>query len=59
MLECANAKYGECRGTGVLRQIDGQWKISQYSLTLVVPNEAAAAVVKVIQGQASQSQPAK
>ena len=43
-----NAKYGTCRGTGVLRKINGEWKIEQYNLTFTVPNEAAEAVVKVI-----------
>jgi len=43
-----NAKYGICRGSGVLRKIDGEWKIEQYNLTLTVPNEAAEDVVKVI-----------
>src|SRR5262245_55234389 len=43
-----NAKYGTCRGSGVLREIDGKWRIAQYNLTLTVPNEAAEQVVKVI-----------
>lgn len=43
-----NAKYGVCRGSGVLRKIDGQWKIAQYNLTFTVPNDVAADVVKVI-----------
>lgn len=43
-----NAKYGTCRGSGVLRKIDGQWKIVHYNLTFTVPNEVAAEVVAVI-----------
>ena len=43
-----NEKYGECRGTGVLRRIDGRWTIVQYSLTIPVPNEIAAEVVRMI-----------
>jgi ketosteroid isomerase-like protein len=43
-----NAKYGVCRGSGVLRTIDGQWKIAQYNLTFTVPNDAAVDVVNVI-----------
>jgi ketosteroid isomerase-like protein len=43
-----NAKYGTCRGSGVLRKIDGAWKIAQYNLTFTVPNEVAADVVNVI-----------
>jgi len=43
-----NDKYGECRGTGALRKLAGEWKLEHYSLTLLVPNERAADVVKVI-----------
>jgi hypothetical protein len=53
-----NAKYGDCRGTGVLRRVDdsddprrqlgGEWKIAQYSLTKLVPNDSMEAVVKAI-----------
>ena len=40
--------YGVCRGTGVLRKINGHWRISQYHLTIPVPNELAPSVVKQI-----------
>lgn len=43
-----NAKYGETRGSGVLRRIDGAWKIVQYNLTFTVPNEKASRVVEAI-----------
>lgn len=43
-----NAGLGRCRGTGVLRRIDGQWRIEQYHLTIPVPNELATEVVKRI-----------
>lgn len=46
-----NAQLGRCRGTGVLRRVDGAWKIEQYHLTIPVPNELAAEVVKRIRGQ--------
>ena len=45
-----NEKYGECRGTGVLRRRDGAWKIVHYSLTFPVPNEKAAKVIELIRG---------
>jgi hypothetical protein len=45
-----NAKYGVCRGTGVLRRDGKQWKIVQYSLSMAVPNEKAAEVVRIIRG---------
>lgn len=43
-----NAKYGTCRGTGVLRKVDGQWRIAQYHLTIPLPNDIAPDVVKMI-----------
>lgn len=46
----ANANYGPCRGSGVLRHIAGQWKISQYHLTIPIPNALAARVVEMIRG---------
>ena len=46
-----NAKYGVCRGTGVLRREKGQWKIVQYSLSIPIPNEVALDVVKRIKAQ--------
>jgi len=33
--------YGTSRGTGVLRKINGAWKISQYHLTFPIPNSLA------------------
>ncbi|WP_141731781.1 nuclear transport factor 2 family protein [Oligoflexus tunisiensis] len=44
-----NAKYGTCRGTGVLVKDGKVWKIAQYHLTIPVPNELASTVVKMIQ----------
>jgi len=46
----SNAKYGECRGTGVLQLRDGDWKIEQYHLTIPIPNELAAEIVERIRG---------
>lgn len=39
-----NSKYGTCRGTGVVRKIDGLWRVSQYHLTFPVPNDMAERV---------------
>jgi len=34
--------YGECRGSGVVeRQTDGRWRITQYNLTIPIPNDLA------------------
>ena len=43
-----NTSLGRCRGTGVLRRVDGQWRIEQYHLTIPVPNDLASEVVKRI-----------
>jgi len=45
-----NEKYGETRGTGVLHKTGQGWKIAHYSLTFLVPNERAQAVVAAILG---------
>ena len=34
-----NDTYGEFRGTGALKVVNGEWKIVQYSLLLPIPNE--------------------
>ncbi len=46
-----NEKYGACRGTGVLVKGDGAWKITQYNLTIPIPNEIALDVVQMIRRQ--------
>jgi len=46
-----NDKYGDCRGTGALRRDAGEWKLVHYSLTLPIPNDLAADVVKMIRGR--------
>lgn len=43
-----NAKFGECRGSGVLIREDGQWLLSQYNLTVPIPNEMLNDVAKSI-----------
>lgn len=43
-----NDKLGTCRGSGVLRKIGGAWKISQYNLSIPIPNERAKKVVEQI-----------
>lgn len=44
--------YGECRGTGVLEKIDGGWKITQYHLTIPMPNGLAKEFVARIRAAA-------
>ena len=43
-----NKKYGVCRGTGVLIKTKQGWKISQYNLSIMIPNGVAIEVVKQI-----------
>lgn len=54
-----SAHYGECRGTGVLEKIDGGWKITQYHLTIPVPNDLADDVVAKIREAAKAAPPKK
>ncbi|MEM7581958.1 MAG: nuclear transport factor 2 family protein [Acidobacteriota bacterium] len=48
-----NDSYGECRGTGVLRQHEDGWKIEQYNLTIPIPNDLAKEVVGMIRAAES------
>ncbi len=43
-----SVSYGDCRGTGALRKIDGTWRIAQYNLSIPIPNDLAGEVVKRI-----------
>ena len=43
-----NQTYGECRGTGVLVLTAQGWKISQYHLTIPIPNGIATSLVEQI-----------
>ncbi|APQ17616.1 nuclear transport factor 2 family protein [Maribacter hydrothermalis] len=36
-----------CRGSGVLKKIDGKWKIAHYVLSIAVPNENVDELVKI------------
>lgn len=45
-----NAKYGVCRGSGVLVRIGDRWRIAQYNLSKPIPNERMEAVLKAIEG---------
>jgi ketosteroid isomerase-like protein len=41
-------KYGQLRGTGVLRRSDEDWKLVQYNMTFAVPNGVTGDVVSLI-----------
>ena len=38
-----------CRGSGVLKKVNGQWKIAHYVLSIAVPNDNVDALVKIKQ----------
>ncbi len=40
-----NEKYGHCRGAGVLIKTATGWKIAQYNLSVMLPNEIVTEVV--------------
>ena len=40
--------YGACRGTGALRNENGWWRISQYNLSIPIPNSLAKDFVQKI-----------
>ncbi|MBL8759180.1 MAG: nuclear transport factor 2 family protein [Phycisphaerae bacterium] len=46
-----HAKYGECRGTGILRKAGPKWVICQYHLTVPVPNALMDRVAKLIKAE--------
>ena len=46
-----SATYGECRGTGVARRVNGTWKVAHYNLTIPIPNDLSKSVVEMIRGQ--------
>lgn len=49
-----NDSYGELRGAGVLKNIDGEWKIVHYNMTFTIPNDVARDVIDVVNGAASE-----
>jgi len=54
-----NAKYGTCRGSGVLRRTGGTWRIVQYNLSVPIPNDLLPKVADEIRAyEAAHPQPA-
>ena len=45
-----NAKYGETRGSGVMRKTADGWKIEQYVLSFAIPNDRSDAVLAAVRG---------
>jgi hypothetical protein len=46
-----NTKYGECRGTGVARRVNGTWKLAHYNLMIPIPNDLSERVVGLIRAE--------
>ena len=36
-----------CRGSGVLKKVNGQWKIAHYVLSIAVPNENVDELIQI------------
>ncbi len=36
-----------CRGSGVLKKVNGEWKIAHYVLSIAVPNENVSELIKI------------
>ncbi|MCB0687005.1 MAG: nuclear transport factor 2 family protein [Saprospiraceae bacterium] len=50
--ELLDTWMGECRGTGVLKkQSDGQWKLMQYNLAILVPNDLVQDYLKLVKSK--------
>lgn len=49
-----NEKYGEVRGTGVLRRGPAGWRLVHYNLCFPIPNDLAAEVVERIRAHEAQ-----
>ncbi|GLX87384.1 hypothetical protein tloyanaT_36370 [Thalassotalea loyana] len=41
--------YGQCRGSGVLIKVGEQWLLSQYNLSIPLPNDIAKDIVKQVE----------
>ncbi|WP_124979229.1 nuclear transport factor 2 family protein [Nonlabens xiamenensis] len=45
--ELLDTQMGICRGSGVMAQEDGRWKIAHYVLSIAVPNENVASLTEL------------
>ena len=52
-----NEAYGTCRGTGVLIRTEDGWRISQYNLTIPIPNDLTREFANRIKGRAESPTP--
>ncbi len=49
--DLATARLGPARGSGVLALVAGQWKIEQYNLAIVIPNDRFDAALAAMRAQ--------
>ncbi len=49
-----NTSLGETRGSGVLVKSDGRWQVTQYNLTIPIPNALAGEVVARIRARSEE-----
>lgn len=47
--ELLNTQMKLCRGSGVVKKVNGEWKIAHYVLSIAIPNENVNEVVKLKQ----------
>lgn len=47
--ELLNTQMKLCRGSGVVKKVDGEWKIAHYVLSIAIPNANVDEVVKLKQ----------
>lgn len=45
--EHLDTQMGICRGSGVLKKVDGVWKVQHYVLSIAVPNEHVSELTKM------------
>jgi len=45
--EHLDTQMGICRGSGVMKKIDGHWKIAHYVLSIAVPNENVSTLTAI------------
>lgn len=45
--ELLDTQMGICRGSGLMKKENGQWKVERYVLSMSVPNDNTEAVIKI------------
>ncbi len=49
--EKLNTWMGKCRGSGIAKRINGEWKIVHYHLSVAVPNEKIKEFIELVEGK--------